>query len=393
LDNIATAIREIGAKRRDGVAIPTRAPVGWVHLAVATAKIAHALLGGAEDTWQAAFSAVVQGAYDEANDVPPADPRAGEVGAYVCEQIAEICRTETLVTGFRRVGGAADVSVMPGEWWDTEDPELRFRSFSIDPNDLTSDRIDLPCWIWVSEDSLEHQLERIDRWKRRQKIKGVYEGEWGGLADAVAMVRSHVNSDPLPTLFWLCARQATGGVAGEMVRTFKGVQVERDLHWPIPAELWAAVDPFDPTARLSTGDLAACSGPATWRLSGVRVDLESLRAALTTWPFSDQILSVGEGADVERKGALPAFPAKGGNKVSAAPIREQGQSSGLKQWADDAAIRGVAVREARKDARRALGDAAPPDKECRAALAEARNRHGNPVKRGRPEGSRSFAKH
>lgn len=62
-------------------------------------------------------------------------------------------------------------------------------------------------------------------------------------------------------------------------------------------------------------------------------------------------------------------------------------------WAKDAASRGVTITNARKDALRCLGEQhAPQQDEARAILRIARAAIDNPVRRGRPEGSKSYAK-
>lgn len=365
MDEIAKAIRDISAKRADGVPIPARAPSGWVHLSVAMAKIAHAMLGEANDTWQDAFRAVIEGALKDATDAP-SDPLAAEVGAYVCEQIAEICRTETLITGFRRVGGACDVAVMPGAWWDTEDPELRFSTFSIDPDDLTSSRLDLPCWIWVDAFSLANHIQRIERWKGRTVIFGVYGDEACSLAEAVALVSEAVDGDAYRAFLWLAANQGTRVVAGEMVRYFQGVPVERDIEWPVPPSLWLCVNPDDPTRRLNEGTLRAASGPSVWTLSALKVDLQLLREAIA-----------------EHLGFT--LPPAGRSPENVDP-RWQG-------WAENAASRGVKVRDAATDANKVLGENAPPQSKCAELLKTAKAARGEDVRRGRPRGSKTKPVH
>lgn len=354
MDEIAKAIRDISAKRADGVPIPARAPSGWVHLSVAMAKIAHAMLGEANDTWQDAFRAVIEGALKDATDAP-SDPLAAEVGAYVCEQIAEICRTETLITGFRRVGGACDVAVMPGAWWDTEDPELRFSTFSIDPDDLTSSRLDLPCWIWVDASSLANQIERIERWKGRTLIFGVYGGEACSLAEAVALVSEAVDGDAYRAFLWLAANQGTRVVAGEMVRSFQGVPVERDIEWPVPPSLWLCVNPDDPARRLAAGYIRAINGPSEWTLSSLRVDLDLLRETLADQRASivakSQAIVAGNSAQPTMMQDRPSLPtsAKPSDKrheefahLAAEKVRADGMTP-------QAAFRAVAPQDKTRD--------------------------------------------
>jgi hypothetical protein len=59
-------------------------------------------------------------------------------------------------------------------------------------------------------------------------------------------------------------------------------------------------------------------------------------------------------------------------------------------WADDAVQRGVTISGCREDARRALGDKAPPRDRCRQLLHDARLRAGVETKQGRPLGRKSF---
>ena len=66
-------------------------------------------------------------------------------------------------------------------------------------------------------------------------------------------------------------------------------------------------------------------------------------------------------------------------------------SDRLREWAIDAAARKVGIANARADARRVLGDAAPRESDCRDLLRRAMADQGQKVQRGRPVGSKSFA--
>jgi hypothetical protein len=87
-----------------------------------------------------------------------------------------------------------------------------------------------------------------------------------------------------------------------------------------------------------------------------------------------------------------AAPASSTRKSSSS-LDQEAMRVRREAWAKDAASRGITITDARKDAVRCLGKQhAPHQDEARAILRTARAAYGNPVTRGRPEGSKSYAK-
>ena len=68
-----------------------------------------------------------------------------------------------------------------------------------------------------------------------------------------------------------------------------------------------------------------------------------------------------------------------------------GSEDSLQRWARDAAARDVKIGECKADADARMAGKAPATDKCVAALHQAYNAVGKPVKRGRRKGSKSFA--
>lgn len=274
-------LRKERPRRRDGVALPLRSPQGWTHFLIAAGKIVAALFPDEEGGWPRAVSSLIDMAHDPDFDVEGNSP-AHDIANYIAEQICAVCANETLITGYRQIGGGGRVHRMRGHLWELENPALRFRTWSFDPSDPYSTRDDLPCWIWVQTKSLQYQLGRIERFQRRQRIRGTYEGEWLTLAEAFETVRHLGETDAarLRALLWLCASGGCQGVAGRYVRFFRGDAVEQDLHLPVSSAVWRAISPLDPLNNLASGQLVARDGESLHQIADVRFDGEMLRAAL-----------------------------------------------------------------------------------------------------------------
>ena len=370
-------LRKERPRRRDGVALPLRSPQGWTHFLIAAGKIVAALFPDEEGGWPRAVSSLIDMAHDPDFDVEGNSP-AHDIANYIAEQICAVCANETLITGYRQIGGGGRVHRMRGHLWELENPALRFRTWSFDPSAPYSMRDDLPCWIWVQTKSLHYQLERIERFQRRQRIKGTYEGEWLTLAEAVEAVRHLGETDAarLRALLWLCASGGCQGVAGRYVRFFRGDAVEQDLHLPVSSAVWRAISPLDPLNNLASGQLVARDGESLHQIADVRFDGEMLRAALGN-------------------GFIPRAESNShtGNSTSAVgPKRIEVSDCFIEEWAIDAAKRGVTVTDARRDAVEKLGERAPPQYEARAKLKDAKTSLGQEVRRGRPLGSKSWTK-
>jgi hypothetical protein len=62
-------------------------------------------------------------------------------------------------SAFSRIGGGGLTPIDP-IMWRTDDPMLRFRTFSYDPADPFSENISLPCWLWIDLPTLRAAMDR-----------------------------------------------------------------------------------------------------------------------------------------------------------------------------------------------------------------------------------------
>jgi hypothetical protein len=287
MDDVETVIREAGGKRADGIPFPLRSPEGWVHLSVAVAKITAKLL--TDRSWTDVYAGCLGLASTEPTPNTE-DGRASEEAAnYVADEFVTACRLEVLKSGYRRVGGGGPVVPMPSEWWDTEDLFLRFRTWSIDPDDILSDRLDLPCWIWIEDESLTRLCDKI--WRhlsgvRKDVIKDdqliTVRQALDLLEPFVPQLGGDVRSDRAPDgareLIAACADGAVRTLAERMERSFDangggiGKLIEAENDCDIPADLWNAVA-LTPIQNWAAGTLVAKPDARnTYRLKRVLID-------------------------------------------------------------------------------------------------------------------------
>ncbi|WP_422057978.1 hypothetical protein [Sphingomonas sp.] len=224
----------------------------------------------------------------------PGDPEYGpwmrRLAWRIADRFCEQARDGNLITGLRRVGGADAVLGMPREWWDVEDPLLRFRSFSIDPADRLADGPSLPFWIWVAADSLETILARIpNEHCSAFPAPGMPNAEFLKLdaiplRDAVGVIADAVPAGQVAAaaaiLVNLCATGVVQAYAGHMYRTVgDGRDVEAVPNWPIPAGHWdGLID--DARSDWNGGHLQATMPPDVFRFRRVQIDRKSLFEAL-----------------------------------------------------------------------------------------------------------------
>jgi len=173
---------------------------------------------------------------------------------------------------------------MPADWWDIEQPELRFWTWSIDPDDILSRRLDLPCWILVTEQSLSLQIEKL--WRHRWKTPKIRIDVLGDFAPAtkalewIARITAETGAPAIARLAWLGNLGAVPAVAGIVTRAYDGRPVFKERDWPVPAALWAGVEPTDPRNTINSGSFYAISGRSEYLLEGVMWETDPLLAAL-----------------------------------------------------------------------------------------------------------------
>ena len=160
MGSIANAINH----RIDGVKYPINPPDGWVFMAFALDLFGPSALelGGSYRDF----------AWASEPDFDPSD-RMGQWNhdhqKLARRRLPKLVRAFNSVmtsgevkSGYSTIGGGA-ITLMPPEWWRTDDPMLRYRTFSIDPADPFSDRLSLPCWIWIEDNGLRRAGDRLYR--------------------------------------------------------------------------------------------------------------------------------------------------------------------------------------------------------------------------------------
>lgn len=365
------AIRDLASQRpsrADGTLIPLlRAPEGWVHLSVATAKIAWALFGAKGQHWWQYFAA----ALDVSDFARNIDRRSDEAKArnieILMDNIAEVSRYEVLITGFRQVGGGGEVCQLSGDCWDTEDLGLRFRHWSIDPCSSLRDAPDLPCWIWVESDSLDRLIRSFLQYDARITESVVIEPGWVRVPDALKRIINVASSDAITVLAELCGAGAVPSIAAGYERFYRGKRVESGPKWTIPAYLWGDLQ-LDARTNVADGTFWFLDGDNEYRVSGTYVDGDKFSKALTARTALHSIYSSVEEAPVEHK------------------PRDQftdTESDAVTGWADSAVRRGVTVAGADADWKQNGGDFDVPRRELREALKACRASLGVVTKQGR----------
>lgn len=160
--------------RADGTKYPLNPPEGWVSMPIALETFGPLACekGGSfmDFTWAWV-------------DIPKQNPLQDKLNAGLQAKakgrIRDLARafSGVLISGevksaYSRIGGGG-LTPMEPDLWRTDDPYLRYRTFSFDPAEPFSDRVDLPCWIWIEEASLRKATDRLYR-----ERKG-----WGPLPD------------------------------------------------------------------------------------------------------------------------------------------------------------------------------------------------------------------
>lgn len=303
MNEIEEVIKQQAPTRADGVPVPSRAPDGWTHLSVAMAKLAAELLDGPSRDWRDAYPHIVTACNRAANG-DGGEPDSGG-GDQLTTFLTDIFSREAVLTGYRPVGGGSPVVTMPGDWWDVDDPSLRFRTWSIDPNDILSADTKLPCWLWVDSIGLETVLEKVSAAKAGVSRFHVYsEREWMPFGEAIQLLREATPpiGDPLVHLISLLAPCAVEARATDAQKWFRGVMVMRQNWHAVTPKLWENAGP-DPRNDPAEGLFFISDGDAVHVLSGVMVGRESLVACLRRNGF--QLPEAPTGAAQEAKPVPP----------------------------------------------------------------------------------------
>lgn len=319
MNEIEELIKQHSPTRADGVPVPSRAPDGWTHLSVAMAKLAAELLDGPSRDWRDAYPHIVTACTRAANG-DSGEPDSGG-GDQLTTFLTDIFSREAVLTGYRPVGGGSPVVTMPGDWWDVDDPSLRFRTWSIDPNDILSADTKLPCWLWVDSIGLEIVLEKVSAAKAGVSRFHVYsEEEWMPFGDAIGLLREATPpiANPLVHLVGLLAACAVEARAADAQKWFRGVMVLRQNWHATPAELWENAAP-DPRNDPSEGLFLISDGEAVHVLSGVMVRRESLITCLRRNGF--QLPEQSSGEKQEDRPA-PATPQRATTPPGPDPYKE-----------------------------------------------------------------------
>jgi hypothetical protein len=151
--------------RGDGKPYPINFPDGWLPMNLAVESLGWALLAeGFHWTyfkWAERSSVVPQHPAVDANNLARID-YAKRYQRNVAEAFSKALITGQMQSGFSRIGGGAVTPIEP-DLWRTDDLLLRFRTFSFDPGDPFTERVDLPCWIWIETEGLRHVCDLLKR--------------------------------------------------------------------------------------------------------------------------------------------------------------------------------------------------------------------------------------
>jgi hypothetical protein len=147
--------------RSDGMKHPNFRREGWVFMAGALMEFGPAALVDGGNFLTFAWAA--------APDVDPSMTWDVDYQRKCRRQAPKLAAAFTAVlssgevkSGYSLIGGGA-VTEMPKSWWLTDDPMLRYRTFSIDPDNPFSESTSLPCWIWIDDHSLKIASDRLFR--------------------------------------------------------------------------------------------------------------------------------------------------------------------------------------------------------------------------------------
>jgi hypothetical protein len=187
--------------------------------------------------------------------------------------------------------------------------------------------------------------------------------ERGGPNSASAwLVLGNVMGERFAVTATQAARQIEAAIADNRLSHGMGFDVETGRYREIQKPEWLGM-------ASSHDEHGFSIVPGVYRVSWPSVDVRS------AFPASDQIAQ-----------PMPPTP-------SLSPPSDADRLSQQQVWADGAVKRGVTITEARRDAVQCLGDELAPLQDlARELLRVAYQKAGNPVKRGRRKGSRSFAK-
>lgn len=278
MDDVEKLIRETAPARADGVAVPARAPDGYVHLSIAMAKVADALFQNAWQPWQDTYPHILRSCAAATSAAAPGKPTDSGVGEQLIRFMTDSFRWEVVGTGHRQIGGGGPVEKMPGDWWDVEDMNLRFRTWGLDPTNLVSQRIDLPHWIWVDVESLDRAILKIASARSGGKVTKLYDPTvWASFWEAVGLLADVQPEISLPAEFlvMLCQSKAINAVAGGMDQMFRGNVVLRETLWPIPQAVWQRVE-ADPKNELMQGKFHSSNGETEFVLHDVLIETPAL---------------------------------------------------------------------------------------------------------------------
>lgn len=84
----------------------------------------------------------------------------------LCNAFSAGCRNEHLRTAFREIGGGT-LTAMPPDWWQTDDPLLRFVDYGIDPTQPFSQSAPSTNRIFVNVEDMVKAAERVEVWREQ----------------------------------------------------------------------------------------------------------------------------------------------------------------------------------------------------------------------------------
>lgn len=153
--------------RSDGRKYPLNPPEGWVFMAFAIDLFAPQALDDGGTYMDFAWADA---------DIPPQNPRVDALNAEhktkakrrrpsIARALNGVLLSGEVKSAYSTIGGGG-LTPIPSEMWRTDDPLLRYRTFSFDPADPFSERPDLPCWIWLEAASLANAADRLKRERR-----------------------------------------------------------------------------------------------------------------------------------------------------------------------------------------------------------------------------------